>query len=322
MMFRSRFVSSCLLSLSLISVVSADDKPPRQVTSYTGPELWQVSNGDNKLYIFGWFSPFPESMSWDDSLLSSKLESADSLIYPPNISLKANHFKGLMALPKLKSIKTHPEAGTLKEQLSPELYTRWQQISQAYKLDSKVEQYRPLFAAIELLKVAKADNGLSAINPLWGLLKLHKKQDGVTTVSAGLVHKVEEPRRAIDDFRYAPLAETECFEVTLDKIEHGFDLEQQKARAWGQGDLTQLKRLNAKKYKPLCDGILNKYISQQLVGLENTQAYFVERWMDKVKTALETSNHTVAVLPINTLLNESPYLEALRNQGYHVESPQ
>ena len=107
-----------------------------------------------------------------------------------------------------------------------------------------VEKWRPIFAAYKLRGEAFEDLKLRESGIVWDvvskLAEKHKVKTTTPTVEFNV--KTKEIKAKIKEFAREPLADAECFEMTLDLVEALSDRDTMELRAtlWATGDLATL----------------------------------------------------------------------------------
>ena len=115
-----------------------------------GPGMWKITRGANTLWILGRVSPLPANMVWNGARLRSTIASANAVIGEPSVMVDADvgFFGKLALLPSLVGVRDLPDDRRLRDVLPPASYARWLTLKQRYLgNESKVEQWRPIFAA-------------------------------------------------------------------------------------------------------------------------------------------------------------------------------
>src|SRR5690606_21596597 len=127
---------------------------------------------------------------------------------------------------------------TLEELLPADVHARWLRLKDQYLgRDRDVEKKRPPIAAHELYRAALKRHGLRMGDVVAPVISEVAKARGLERVPTGLAVKVEDPRRALADFRGEAMRprDLECFVRTLDLVERELPQVARRANAWATG---------------------------------------------------------------------------------------
>ena len=187
-----------------------------------GPGLWKVRKGDHVLWILGVQSPLPKRMAWDSANVERRIAESQQVLTTPYATIDADigFFRGLTLLPSLLKARKNPDGKTLQDLVTPEQYARWTVLKARYiGGDRGVEEWRPLFAALELYNKAIARTGLSDSSIVMDLVRKTAKRNGVTVTEPKVVVKLADPKSALKEFSRTTLDDTDCFAKTLERLE-------------------------------------------------------------------------------------------------------
>ena len=133
--------------------------------------------------------------------------------------------------------------------------------------------------------------------------------------------EVEDPKAAIREFQTTALADTECFERTLARIETDVEVMRQRANAWATGDVQALQALPVEsQYKACIDAFTGTALAQRL-GAGDVRPRLQSMWLAAAEEALEADEVSLALLPVSLAITPDGYLARLRERGYEVEAP-
>ncbi|MGK0224252.1 MAG: hypothetical protein ACI9ON_003502 [Limisphaerales bacterium] len=257
--------------------------------------MWRVSKEANELWIFGTLSPIPQKMQWDAASVEAILAETDEVISSPGVSVSANPFKGVFALPLLWGIRNSPEKKKLKDVVPAELYTRWLTQKALYiGSDRGIEKYRPIFAATELYTKAIDESGLEPDAKVHKKINKMIKKNKIPVTSTSVERSIEQPRKLIKAFKKSSLDDVDCLRKTIERLEVDLDDMRARATAWASGDLATLRSL-----------------------LHEDQ--LEQKWRDAAVLALENNEVTFAMLPITDLLKPDGVVAFFKDQGYQVK---
>lgn len=289
-----------------------------------GPGLWKVSKGDHVLWVLGTLSPLPGHIQWESRQVAQVLAQSKQVLLEPRLKLKADvgFFGKLFLLPSAYGARKNPDGKTLDQVMDAPTYQRWLALKQRYLGDDRgIERWRPLFAAQELYKKALKANGLSASGGVPGAVSALAKQDGVPETPVEYRVEIQHPGDAIKAFKAAAPSDLECFNRTLDSIEHDLPAMTQRANAWATGDLEELRRLPDSHRRDACVTAVTSAGFAQQLGLADVPAKVADTWLAAARQALADDPVSFAMLPMEELLSPGGYLAKLAAQGYTVEAP-
>lgn len=289
-----------------------------------GPGLWKVSHGDHVLWVLGTLSPLPGRMQWESHDVREALAQSKEVLLEPKIRIKADvgFFGKLFLLPSAYGARKNPDGKSLDQVMDAPTYARWQALKAKYLgTDDGIERWRPLFAAQELYKKALKASGLSANGGVPGTVAALAKQDGVAEVPVTYQVEIKQPRAAIKAFKSAAPSDMECFNRTLDAIEHDLPAMTERANAWATGDLAALRALPDSHRRDACVNALTRAGFAHELGLDDVPARLAAAWLDAARKTLAANPTSFAMLPMDELLSPHGYLAQLAAQGYTVEAP-
>lgn len=289
-----------------------------------GPGLWRVSKDDHELWILGTLSPLPRRMRWQSDKLERLVAGSQEILAVPQATLRADvGFFGSLGMigPALRA-RNNPEGEKLSEVVPPETYRRWSVQKRKYlPRDRAVEKRRPLLAASELYEQALADNGLSESDRVWPVLKKAAKKHKVNITMPSLEIVIEQPKRTLKELSGIGLDDTQCLELTLQRLETDLDNMKARANAWATGDVLTLAELPYPDQDRACtQAVLESAIAERQ-GLTDLPGRLRGLWLEAAESALANNRRSLAVLPIRVLLQPDGLLATLRERGYSVQAP-
>ena len=334
-----RLLFACALACACIASAPAQDAthaPPPDAANVKqldavvvhgvqpGPGLWKVSKGDHVLWILGTLTPLPRDMTWNSRRVEAVVAGAQEVVEGPEAELKsdAGFFGTLFVLPSLIGVRNNPDDRKLKDVVPPELYARWAALKQKYMGgSSRVESWRPIFAALELYDAAIRRAHLTDKPVAQKAVESAARHAGVKVTTPKVAVTVDSPRAAVKEFKANALDDTDCFGKTLDRIDTDLATMTARANAWATGDLDALRKLPYTDQMTVCQTALSEGQFTHTRGLGGISARAHQAWLDAATTALEKNKVTFAMLPIARLLQPDVYLSRLRALGYTVEEP-
>lgn len=328
-------LATLALALSLSSVhaqvaPAAAAAPPGEpvldntVVRVPGPGMWKVRKGENTLWVLGTVSPLPAGMAWNSAKARAVLMQADAVIGLPSVVVDADigFFGKLALLPSLVGVRENPGDKTLADVLPAPLYARWQALKQRHiGRDGSVESWRPIFAGMKLFEEAIEEHGLSTRDVVWADLADTMKARGLKPVSVSARVKVKNPKAVVKEFKTAQFADLECFEKTLDRVEHDLPALAARANAWAMGDVQALGRLRNPDLGDVCERAMLGGQFAAKHGFDTLEAQARAKWIAEAEASLARNRVTFAVLPMNDVIAANGLVAALGAKGYVVEAP-
>lgn len=289
-----------------------------------GPGLWKVSRGDHVLWVFGMHSPLPEKMEWRSHEVESILARSQEYVGPPGVRVGVGFFKGITMLPRLVGVKKNPGDALLSDVLPADVYARWLPLKARYiGDDDDIEEYRPLFAADELMQKAMKRAGLSKGRAVQAEIEKIAKKHSLKMTSATLHIAMEEPARVLKQFKSAAIDDAACFARTIDVLEGDIESMRRQANAWATGDIAALMKLDFAQREDACrSAISGSALAQSEPQLKEMEARAYRGWLAAVEKSLEANASTLTILPLKDLLDPKGPLAALQAKGYVIEVPE
>ena len=291
---------------------------------YAGPGLWKVRRGDRVMWILGTQSPLPKRMEWDSANVERRVSEAQELLMPPSVDLDADvgFFRGLTLLPSLFKARKNPDGRTLREVLPAAQYARWQVLKKRYiGGDGGIEEWRPVFAALELYDKAITRSGMSQDPVATNAVRKAAKRSKVKITTPTIKIKIANAKAALREFSSAALDDQDCFRRTLDRIEGDLGTMVGRANAWAEGDVETLRNLPYQNQFTACGEVFTGTAMARKQGMQDIRARLDNEWLAAAEKALGQNASTFAVLPMSQLLQPDGLLQRLAAKGYMVEEP-
>jgi TraB/PrgY/gumN family len=289
-----------------------------------GPGLWKVSRGENVLWILGTQNPLPKRMEWDSTRVERRIAASQQVLLSPSVDLDADigFFRRLTLIPSLFKARKSPDGRTLQQSVPAEQYARWLTLKRRYiGNDDGIEEWRPVFAALELYNEAIEKSGMSQRGVVTEAVERAAKRSDVPISTPTVKIKIKDAKAAIREFSRAGLEDQECFRRTLDRIEGDLGNMAARANAWAEGDTDALRELPFRNQLEACTAVFTGTELARKQGMSNIQQQIESVWMRDAEAALGRNASTFAVLPIFMLLREDGYLAKLAAKGYVIEEP-
>jgi hypothetical protein len=327
--FLQRHLSILCAAGLLLTLPAVADEPLEEVLvtgQQPGPGLWKVTRpgdaGGHVLWILGNYSPLPKKMKWRSREIESVLASSQEVLAPATVSASVGPLGGITLLPSLIGARRNPNGERLQDVVPPDLYARWLPLKAHYLgKDDDVEEWRPIFAAQELYRVALKDKELVPYEGVWPQVEKLARKAKVRVTTPEVELKVEKARAAIKEFKKTPLSDVECFSRTIQRLESDLDLMRERANAWSVGDVARLRQLAPVERASACIAVVLESSFMQERGYGDVLERVKAAWVTAAEQALARNGSTVAVLSIDEMLKPNGYIARLREQGYSVEEP-
>ncbi|HEX9172740.1 MAG TPA: TraB/GumN family protein [Telluria sp.] len=292
-----------------------------------GPGLWKISKGDHVLWVFGTYAPLPWKMQWRSHQVEKILDQSQEYLYPPGGSMHVGVLKGLAllrVLPFMVGIKNNPGGAVLHDVLPPEVYARWQVLKKKYIGDDEgIERERPMFAAQTLSEKAMAYAGLSSGREVSYAIEAMARKKKIKMTSAQTEMELDDPIKAVREFKKSPLEDLACFSKTLEFLEGDIAVMRERANAWAKGDLEAIQHLGYADRTDTCEAVwLNNPVFQARPGLKDVHARARAAWIAAAERSLATNASTFATLRLSEILDPKGMVAALEAKGYVVQKPE
>jgi uncharacterized protein YbaP (TraB family) len=289
-----------------------------------GPGLWKVSKGDNVLWIIGTLSPLPRRMQWRSEEVERVIAQSQAVISSPSVDVDAGVglVRGLFLLPSLLKARRNPDGRTLQQILSPADYARWQALKARYIGRKRgIEQWRPVFAALELYESAIKRSGMTQDDVVGPVVRKAARRQGIEITKPEVTIKIANAKRALKEFSAETLEDRDCFVRTLDRIEGDLGTMAARANAWAIGDVERLRDLPAQNQFTACTAAFTGTEIARRQGVDDLPQRIRREWLAAADAALAKNRSTFATLPVGLILLPDGPLAALEAKGYLVEAP-
>lgn len=289
-----------------------------------GPGFWQVSNGENTLWILGSIKPTPKGMDWETIKLERKIAQSQALLGPVAVSLDSDvgFFAKIGLIPSLLRARKNPDSKTLQEILPPDVYARWLiQKAKYIGKDKDIENWRPIFVAQELYEQAVKKSGMNNNNIAWPVAEKAAKKADVPMARPEIKVNIVDPKKFIKAFSAKTLNDTACLDMTLRSIEQDVQNMSRRGMLWAEGNVSELQKMSFVDQSGACvEAILGSGAIQES-GMQDMKARVNKKWMEAAEQALQNNTSTVAVIDMAELIKSDGYLAKLRAKGYTIIAP-
>lgn len=301
------------------------DLPTLVVTGVQpGPGLWKVSKGEHVLWVLGTLSPLPRGIQWDSSAVAQALAQSQEVLSSPSVEIKSNtgFFGRLALIPTAFKARKNPDGRKLQQVVGERDYARWQVLKSRYVGgDRGIEQWRPVFAALELYDKAIRKSGMRRGGVVEPVVEKLARQYKLKTVEPEVRITIDNPKQALREFAATSLDDRECFTRTLDRIEGDLGTMVVRANAWSIGDVQTLREQPFSNQFTACSAAFTGAALARKHGIADLSQRIERTWIAAAEAALARNRSTFATLPIAELLKPDGYLAKLQARGYEVEAP-
>jgi len=326
-----------LRSIALLALVfalpAAAQEPPQQATNLEaitvqgqqpGPGLWKVTKNQHTMWILGLVAPLPRDIQWHSADVENAVANSQVVLQPPSMSLKpkVGWFGKLMLLPTLINARDQPDDGNLKDAVPADDYALWLKLKEEYiGKDKKIENYRPIFAALKLYNEAVKGIGLRQKTNIAGTVDDLAKTHGVEVQQVQYEVEIAEPRAAVKQFKASTLDDVKCFHQTLDNIDKRLGTLTVRANAWATGDVPALRKYLVQDRWDICLNTVAEAGIAKRLGISDMLTKLRTLWLSYAIQAITNHRQSFAMLPMEDLIDPNGSLSELRKRGYTVVAP-
>lgn len=290
-----------------------------------GPGLWKVTAGNgHELWVLGTLAPLPRGMQWDSRRVAEVVAASQEVLFAPSVSIDTDSgfFGNLTLIPGALKARRNPDGKRLQDVVPADQYARWQVLKARYiGGDRGIEQWRPVFAALELYEKAIRKAGLRTGGVVGPEVTRLAKQHTIKTTNPVVKITIARPREALKEFATTTLDDGDCFARTLDRIETDLGTMRARANAWAIGDVQTLRELPYGNQFTACSAAFGSGALARKHGIADMAGQMERKWLAEAERALAGNASTFATLPIAELLKPNGYLAKLEAKGYVVEAP-
>lgn len=268
-----------------------------------GPAWWRVSTPTSTVFVLGLPGPSPKGLKWDTAMTRRRLQGANELIGPPEVTAGIGD---LFAL--LNARKHFRSKGPMENGLSPDLRARFLTDRAALTRDPKAYSgWTPLVAGLLMAQDFRKKAGVDEREPGATVVRLAHAAN-VKVVPAGSYRAVPVIRAAESGLGPAGPA---CLGDVLDEIEVGPARITAAAYGWAHGNVAQA--LSQQRAYEKCLASLPEGADLPTRVMGDTT--------DAIAKALAKPGYSVAVVNLRTLLAQGGVLQRLKAKGYMIATP-
>lgn len=325
-----------VLPLLLLAQPSPDAESDTEVIIVTGrvpgPPMWQVTNGENVLWIFPAFAPVPKRMNWDSTRVERVLADASIYLTQPGWGLymsspSANLQERSDEQELVDRLRHLPSGTTLEDVLGPELYPRYAAVkSEYFRRNDDIDTLRPLFAMQSMREEVQQESGLAPARAIFDEIeRLVRRNRQLQRVDASVTLQLRlEPSEVNARWEslmnsIPPDAERDCFELELRRVEVDLDAIRRRANEWANGRIGEFRAVQLRTGDNPCQDMF--FTGSESETMQDLTRQSREKWLAGVDEALTNHRTGFAVLDITDLLEEDGLLSRLAEKGYSVRAP-
>lgn len=291
----------------------------------SAPRLWELSRDGKTLLIMGTLEPAPKQMIWNSSDVESRIAEAGLILAPPGVVVGTDVglFRGALLLPAYRRSRKNPDSKRLVDILPRDMFERWRSLKKIYIGGGRrgVERLRPVHAAKELFDAAVERGGMTRENLVKPVVERTAQDRGIPIKSTAVNLMVKNPKALLKQLNAAHLDDLDCLTQTMDRLDEGLKPMIIRANAWAMGDIGQLRGMPSADQKEACIGALADNAVTREQGLVELSEKVRENWLAAVREAFNHHDTVFATMPIAQLLEPAGVIAALRDEGFHVQTP-
>lgn len=290
-MSRSVFTSVALAIGLLLSACEAQAHPP----------VWEVSDQDSTLVLFGSVHVLPPDLEWRPPSLIRALAHADDVWFELPIGPESD-----LEVARLAASRGYlPADQSLSQLLSPEGAARLQRVCRTYGVAGPMlERFEPWLAEVALAGAAYRVAGADSVSGVERVLAAQAPDHAVRRA-------FETPAEQIALFDGGSLDEqVASLEESLKEMEDNPDAYKELVAAWMKADVAGLE---ADALAPLREASPGIYA--RLVTARNAA------WTRTLDARLQGSGRTVVIVGVGHLVGQDGLPARLRALGYSVKGP-
>ena len=293
MVFKRLTASAAALSLGLSGCAPAvETLPPGAVA---GPALWQVSDEDTTIYLFGTVHALPKDKNWFDGRIERAFNASDEMVTEVDITDLASSTQALQAQGLL------PEGQSLRAMMMPEDREEYEMalVSLGIPVET-LDRYEPWLAAMTLALLPLLRSGYDTQSGVEMALGQRageaKKRGALETIDQQIALFDGMPMEAQLAFLDQTVAQIPNATVSLDAM----------VAEWIEGDAVELARLMNSE---LTDPVLR----DRLLIQRNAS------WADWIKRRLEEPGTVFIAVGAGHLAGEGSVQDQLRERRVRVK---
>ena len=293
MVFKRLTASAAALSLGLSGCAPAvETLPPGAVA---GPALWQVSDEDTTIYLFGTVHALPKDKNWFDGRIERAFSASDELVTEVDITDLASSTQALQAQGLL------PEGQSLRAMMMPEDREEYEMalVSLGIPVET-LDRYEPWLAAMTLALLPLLRSGYDTQSGV----EMALGQRAGEAKKRGALETIDEQIALFDGMPTE--AQLAFLDQTVEQIPKATVSLDAMVAEWMEGDAIELARLMNSE---LTDPVLR----DRLLIQRNAS------WADWIKQRLEQPGTVFIAVGAGHLAGEGSVQDQLRERRVRVK---
>ncbi|MDB5959158.1 MAG: hypothetical protein JWP59_452 [Massilia sp.] len=287
-----------------------------------GPGMWKISKGDHVLWVFATYSPLPVKMQWRSQQVEAIIARSQRYLSPPTLGASVGLWGGLKMLPHVAGMRKNPGGALLRDVVSPEVYARWRVLKAKYGVADDAESERPVFAAETLYRAGLKHAGLASGDEVSKAIEALLAANKVKAIASHVQLDVPDPGKTLREFKQGSIDDTECFKVTIERLETDIAVMRARANAWATGDLSEIRKLSFVDREAACQtAMASSAALRDGMGLEAAEKRVRKLWLEAAEHVLATYPTSFAMLKLSNVLRSDYVMTELKARGYTVEAP-
>lgn len=282
-----------VLALLLPSCVPTTTPPAGAAHAYRGPALWQVSDADTTIYLFGTVHALPKDKQWFAGPVARAYEGSDELVTEISLGDASGHAQAIATRALL------PQGQSLRELMTAEDRMEFEEALVALGLSVEaMDRFEPWYAAmtLALLPVMQAGYDPQAgVEAALGGKSDGKKRSALETVD-----------QQIELFDGLPMeAQLAFLDKTAESVTSATSTLDAMVAEWLEGDADQLARL-------LNDELADPVLHKRLLTDRNAN------WAEWIGARLQQPGTVFVAVGAGHLAGKNSVQDYLKKRGLKV----
>lgn len=264
------------------------------------PAMWEVSDADSKIWVFGSIHVLPDNYEWRTDLFDATLAKADKVVFEADVSPMAQAQIGAEAF----ATGVYTDGTLLTDVLSDEQEARLRAVMDSNNIPmGSILAMRPWLALNTISVAAMMELGLSAQGVEFVL------QPELTSDKMAFLETGQQQLAVLSGGTEAE--QLSMLDATLDQIEIMPKMMEKMLRSWGNGTPETLVKLFSMDMGGHEDVFMDR-----LLYARN------QNWMAPLETMLKDNEQALVIVGAGHLVGEHNVLQLLEQQGYTVDRVQ
>lgn len=260
---------------------------------YVAPALWEVSDEDTTIYLFGTVHALSKDTEWYSGPIERAYEGSDELVTEIAMNDGADNAQAILARAEL------PEGQNLRDLMTPENRAQFEEAMVSFGLPMEaMDRYEPWYAAMTLTLLPVVKRGFETQS---GAEQALANKAAGKTMSA-----LETVEQQIDLFDGLPMdAQLVFLDETVEQTNSAADTLQTMVDKWLAGDAKALATL-------MNEEVDDPVLYQRLLTDRNA------RWATWIRRRLEQPGTVFIAVGAGHLAGKGSVQEMLQRQGVKV----